>query len=248
MNNRYRFLFSKGIIYLFNIVLPNRDEVIQQCFKSGLSYNEKLSVLSAQHNVSLSIHQLKRILKKLDLSRRTLKSSIDGVIAFVINELQSSSKCLGYRAMHQKLMINGFIIDHESVRLILKELDPLVVEQRARHRLTRHSYISTGPKHTWHIDGYNKLKTFGFAIHGAIDCYSRKILWLFVGSSNNDPKAIAYYFVNCIVNLQLVPRLIRGDKGLENVVVAGIQRYFGKDGEDHMAGINSFKFGPSTRN
>ena len=31
--------------------------------------------------------------------------------------------------MLQKLMMNIFIIDHESVRLILKELDPLGVEQ-----------------------------------------------------------------------------------------------------------------------
>ena len=51
--------------------------------------------------------------------------------------------------MHQKLMMNGFIIDHESVHLILKELDPLGVEQKAQHRLTRHSYISTGRNHTW---------------------------------------------------------------------------------------------------
>ena len=28
----------------------------------------------------------------------------------------------------------------------------------------------------WHIDGYDKLKPFDFAIHGAIDGYSRKIL------------------------------------------------------------------------
>ena len=49
--------------------------------------------------------------------------------------------------MLQKLMMNIFIIDHESVRLILKEFDPLGVEQRARHRLTRRSYISTGPNH-----------------------------------------------------------------------------------------------------
>ena len=82
----------------------------------------------------------------------------------------------------------------------------------------------------------------------AIDCYNWKILWLFVGSSNNDAKVKAYYFVNCVVNLQLVPRLIRAGKGSENVVVAGIQRYFRKNGENDMAEINSFKFGPSTRN
>ena len=47
----------------------------------------------------------------------------------------------------------------------------------------------------------------------SINGYSRKILWLFVGSTNNDPKVIAYCFVNCAVDLQLVTRLIRADRG-----------------------------------
>ena len=109
------------------MVLKNRDEVIQQYFKGGLSDNEILSVLSAHHNLSLSISQLKRLFKKLGLSRRKPKSSINDFLPFVINELESSSKCLGYRAMHQKLLMNGFIVDHEILRLILKELHPLGV-------------------------------------------------------------------------------------------------------------------------
>ena len=102
--------------------------------------------------------------------------------------------------MHQKLLMNAFIIDHESVRLILKELDPLGVEQRTRNSLTRRTYVSTGPNQNWHIDGYDKLKPFGFAIQGP--GYSRKIIWLFIWSSN--PKLIAYYFFNCVIDLQLV--------------------------------------------
>ena len=70
------------------------------------------------------------------------------------------------------------------------------------HSLARRTYISTGFNHTWHIDGYDKLKPFGFPIHDSIDGYSRKILRL--GSSNNEPKVIAYCFVNCVVDLQLV--------------------------------------------
>ena len=172
MNNSYTFSFLAGTICLCNMVLTYRDEVIQQCFKSGLLYNEILPVLSAHHNVCLSICQSKRILKKSGWSLRTSKSSINGVLVFVINELECSSRCLGYRAMHQQLLINGFIIDHESVRLILKELDPLGVDQRAWHILTRSTYFYNGPNHTGHIDGYDKSKPFGFAIHGAIDGYS----------------------------------------------------------------------------
>ena len=63
INNSYTFSFITCIIYLFNIVLTNRDEFLQHYFESELSYNEILSVLSAHHNASLSIRQLKRIIK-----------------------------------------------------------------------------------------------------------------------------------------------------------------------------------------
>ena len=33
----------------------------------------------------------------------------------------------------------------------------------------------------WNVNGYDKLKPFGFAFHGAIDGYSRKMLWLHIG-------------------------------------------------------------------
>ena len=141
MNNSYTLSFLIRIIYLFNMILTIKDETIQQYFKSGLSYNETLLVLSAHHNVSLSIHQLKGILKNWVYCEERQKNSINDVLPFVLNELESSSRCLEYKAMDQKLLMNCFNIDHGNVRLILKELDPLSVEQRARHSLTRYTYI-----------------------------------------------------------------------------------------------------------
>ena len=83
----------------------------------------------------------------------------------------------------------------------------------------------------------------------SINGYSRKILWLFVGSTNNDPKVIAYYFVNCaVVNCAVSTSLNKSRQRFRYVAVAGIRKYFREDGEDDMAGINSFKFGLSTRN
>ena len=44
--------------------------------------------------------------------------------------------------MDQKLLMNCLNIDHGNVRLILNfDFDPLSVEQRARHSLTRYTYI-----------------------------------------------------------------------------------------------------------
>ena len=119
---------------------------------------------------------------------------------------------------------NGLTADKETVKLILKSLDPAGDHKRKRRRLTRCENNSFGPNHTWHIDGYDKLKPFGIAIHGAIDGYSRRILWLKLSSSNN-PKVIANYYLCCIKELNLIPHIFRGDHGTENVIACGIQRF-----------------------
>lgn len=57
----------------------------------------------------------------------------------------------------------------ETVRQLLCIMDPEGVQARRSRRLRRRAYISLGPNYVVHIDGYDKLKLFGFAIHGAID-------------------------------------------------------------------------------
>lgn len=50
-------------------------------------------------------------------------------------------------------------------------MDPDGVDSRRKHRLARRTYINKGPNYLVHVDGYDKLKRFGIAIHGAIDGY-----------------------------------------------------------------------------
>jgi len=83
------------------------------------------------------------------------------------------------------------------VQDILKEVDPEGCQFRKAHRLKRRTYHCLGPNDTWHIDGYDKLKPFGFSIHGAIDGFSWKILWLEVTRSNNSPDNIATLLKHC---------------------------------------------------
>ena len=54
------------------------------------------------------------------------------------------------------------------------------------------------------IDGYDKLKPF-----------NRRILWLEVASSNNDPKIVAQYYLDCVRQLGATARIILGDRGTE---------------------------------
>ena len=79
--------------------------------------------------------------------------------------------------MHQRLRTDyGLMADRETVRRILKTLDLDGVERHSKRKLKRRKYQSKGPNYILHIDVYDKLKPFGFRIHGAIDGYSRRIL------------------------------------------------------------------------
>lgn len=108
----------------------------------------------------------------------------------------------------------------------MKHLDPGGVERRSRHKLKRSTYSAKGPNFIWHLDGYEKLKPFGFSIPGAIDGYSRRILGLEVRSSNNNPRVVARYYLDCVKDLGGVPRTVRGDGGTVNVNVAAMQCFF----------------------
>ena len=190
----------------------DRNSLIEHYFHLGFDYCEILGFLLLCHGIQISLRQLKRILSSNGLFRRRAYSSPRQVITAVERELRGSGSFLGYRQMHQRLRCQyGFTVDRESGRLILQSLDPDGVEQRSRRRLRRRQYHSKGPNYIWHIDGYDKLKPYGFCVHGAIDGYSRRIMWLEVGRSNN-PRLIASYFLDCVKELVGVSRIIRGDQ------------------------------------
>ena len=114
------------------------------------------------------------MLRGLNLFRRKNKSPINAVIEFIHKNLMESGSCFGYRVMHNKLLTHGYVVDRETVRIIISSLDPEGVQLRTANRLRRRIYRCKAPNHIWHLDGYDKLKPFGFAIHGAIDGFSRR--------------------------------------------------------------------------
>ena len=55
-----------------------------------------------------------------------------------------------------------------AVSTVQQQIDPEGVEMRRRHQFSRRTYINKGPNFLIHLDGYDKLKRYGFPIHGAI--------------------------------------------------------------------------------
>ena len=225
-----------------------KDSIIKEYFLARFSYTELLAFLSMYHGIELSLRQLHRNLRRLGMFRRKSSDDINTIIIAIKREADTSSSGYGYRMIHQKLRQMGVTTNRETVRLILKAVDPDGVMNRSKHRLRRRIYISKGPNYVRHIDGYDKRKPYGFALHGCIDGYSRKIIWLKVLSINSNPKVIADVFVKHISNVMIVRQIIRYDRGSENVVIGALQRYFRRNFEDSFSGEKSFRYGTSTAN
>lgn len=85
---------------------------------------------------------------------------------------------------------------------MLKELDLEGIQLRKVYRLKRRLYVNRGFNDFWYMDGYDKLKLFGFLIYGVIDGFSRKILWFEVARFNNLLDNIAMYFLNIVQELK----------------------------------------------
>ena len=90
-----------------------------------------------------------------------------------------------------------------TVQTILRKVDPEGSRLRKAHRLQRREYQNPGPNFCWHADGYDKLKPFDFSIHGCIDGFNRKIMWLEIVKTNNNPHVIGKLFLDCIKEIKL---------------------------------------------
>lgn len=101
------------------------------------------------------------------------------------------------------------------------------------HGLKRGSYHNRGPNDSWHMDDYHKLKPYGFPIHGAIDGFSRKSLWLEVSRSNNSPENVATYFSKTVKEMEGCPVRLITDLGTENGLAASMQCYFQDNSDAH---------------
>lgn len=186
MVNRYLLTY----LILSNFQQEDADSLIRKYFSYGFQYKEILAFLKILHNEDISYRTLKRRISEMGLYRKKRHSRITDVAEYIQKQIQISGRLHGYKWIHLKCIMNGFVITQEIVRELLSYLDPHGVEIRKRRRLQRRKYSNKGPNYLWHIDSYDKLKPFGICINGCIDGFSRHIIWMRAGATASDSKVI----------------------------------------------------------
>ncbi|KAM4521387.1 uncharacterized protein V3H82_002128 [Fundulus diaphanus] len=128
----------------------------------------------------------------------------DSGIKTVLGYLNS----VGLRVQRSRVMETMRVVD--PVGTICRGIGINIIQRRV--------YSVPSPLALWHIDGNHKLIRWRIVIHGGIDGYSRKIMFL-TASSNNRATTVLRAFLGAVQKFGL-PIRVRSDKGGENVEVA----------------------------
>lgn len=226
-----------------------RDDIIAIYYHAGYTVREIIGFLVTRHGIAIGERQVHRILREKQLKRRENQSSLEEIVRALLHELAGSSRNMGYRLMRRRLLTDHDIIaSSETVRLALSVLDAEGVLARSRRCLHRRAYSNKGPNFAIHMDGWDKLKPFGISIHGAVDGYSRRVLWLRACNSNKNPQYVARFYLDYVKEINGVPMIIYADRGTENSIARDIQYGLRWNHNDPFQGISSFIYGSSNRN
>ena len=114
-----------------------------------------------------------------------------------MREMDGAGRLLGYRAMQKKLtQVHNSRVPRHLVHAVMYNVDPDGLEERApcfnKKKKKKGHFTARGTNWAHSLDGHDKLmgyqnNTFPIAVYGCIETCSRKLLWVKVWMTNDDP-------------------------------------------------------------
>ncbi|KAF7326242.1 Integrase catalytic domain-containing protein [Mycena kentingensis (nom. inval.)] len=132
----------------------------------------------------------------------------------LVAEISLNHPFVGSKIIGGHLEGRGIHLPLRRVQDSLRRVDEIGVLVRWAGNLKRRVYKVRGSNALWHHDGNEKLRRWGFYVHGCVDGYSRFIVYLAV-ASNKRKATVAELFKGAVTRMGW-PSRVRGDYGTEN--------------------------------
>ena len=97
-------------------------------------------------------------------------------------------------------------------------MDPANTTLRGGIVVSRRQYSVPWPSSLWHLEGHHSLIRWGFVVHGCIDGFSRRVVFLRC-SNNHLSQTVLQLLLKAIEKDGLWPSRIRMDYGVENILL-----------------------------
>eukprot|EP00111_Clytia_hemisphaerica_P012372 TCONS_00036343-protein len=237
---------------------------LEECVLQKYSRKEILVIVKKQFSqYGWSLRSLTDRLKHFDIRYIDYEVSLASVYRAVQEELDGPGSQLGYRAITQKVReVHKLKVPRDVVYNVMRDLDPDGLASRgdvgvSKKKKREKRFASQGPNSTMSLDGHDKLcgfqkATFPLCIYGGQDCYSGKIHFLKIWTTNNHPNVIGKFYYDHLYENLVLPTTVRIDRGSETDLLTTIHCLLHRkketfETERKLMGVG-VQYGPSTAN
>jgi hypothetical protein len=217
------------------------------------------------HNLHTTARQVKRIRLKAGWLRASSGAKKAAKRAETQQQVENAisngpARIFGRRWLITWLRLHGFKAHQVDVSIAQHLIDPDGVTSRlpGLRKIRLENYITSGPNFLWCLDGHDKFSQYGIQIYAAVDAYSRKIIWFYVGNSNRTAISVINQYFNAVQAIGICPRFIRTDRGTETVLLAdlhfslfieaALREQWSEQEYQSLRISDCYIYGPSTRN